>query len=518
MANKTVTVLTIHGRRQNVKVEPNITILDILEQVCQKFNFNSIEYDLKHHNKVMDLSAMFRFSGLPNNALLEMVPVTKVRTEADIILVVQLEDGTRLDGTFKSSTSLLDVLKTVCYEKANAEANPVMIYMRREVLWDSLDKTTLKSLGLTGGRAIIRLLQRKPEELKTQANVSAPLPHKEKPEESDDPAPEKITSTPPKDAETETPMQTNSAPENEQNSQVLAKKAKAGESSPESGPSKASSKLPSEMPAKAEIPESGNEPKPEPIINILGERDAVLFHLKTAERGSFDLPDSFFDVTVKDVRKMYVELRNKVKELEEAPLMTSELRKLEDDKRVLNSLARYKNTIIRVQFPDRHILQGIFKLHETVADVLGFVDTYLEDRTTPLHLYTTPPKTILSPESSLVEAKCAPQAILHLGFEGDSKMDKILKLNLYERLSNATGATELAARSRKYLNETTTASSSSTTCMDTDSDACLPVDVNDANVASSSANRMPNANFRPSSVQSTASDVKMPKWFKPVAK
>lgn len=131
---------------------------------------------------------------------------------------------------------------------------------------------------------------------------------------------------------------------------------------------------------------------------------------------------------------------------------------------------------------------------------------------------TTPPKTILSPESSLVEAKCAPQAILHLGFEGDAKMDKILKSNLYERLSNATGATELAARSRKYSNETTTASSSSTTFMETDSDACLPMEVNDVNVASSSANRMPNANFRPSSVQSTASDVKMPKWFKPVAK
>lgn len=132
---------------------------------------------------------------------------------------------------------------------------------------------------------------------------------------------------------------------------------------------------------------------------------------------------------------------------------------------------------------------------------------------------TTPPKTILSPESSLVEAKCAPQAILHLGFEGDAKMDKILKSNLYERLSNATGATELAARSRKYFNETTTASSSTTTLMETDSDACLPMEVTtDVNEASSSANRMPNANFRPSSVQSAASDVKMPKWFKPVAK
>lgn len=518
MAQQTVTVLTIHGRRQNVKVEPNLTILEILEQVCQKFNFNADEYDLKHHNKIMDLSAMFRFSGLPNNALLEMVPATKVRTEAEITLVVQLEDGNRLEGIFKPSATLLYVLKTLCKDKANAEANPVMIYMRKEVLWDSLDKTTLKSLGLTGGRAIIRLLQRTPEELKTQANVSAPLPHKEKPEEQQHTSPKKITSTSPKSTKKEIPAQSDPAPKAEQDFHAFSKKAKADEPSPKAGSSKTSSKLGSQMPEKAEEPETHNEPKPEPIINVLGERDAVIFHLETAERGSIDLPDSFYDVTVKDVRKMYADLRNKVQELEEAPLMTTELRKLEDDKRVLNSLARYKNTIIRIQFPDRHILQGIFKLHETVADVLGFVDAYLEDRTAPVHLYTTPPKTILSPESSLVEAKCVPQAILHLGFDRDLKTDKVLKSFLYERLSNATGATELATRSRKQFNENTTASSSSTTSMETDSDACLPADVNDASVANINANRLKNSNFRPSSVPAAVSDVKIPKWFKPVSK
>ncbi|KAL1400415.1 hypothetical protein pipiens_002069 [Culex pipiens pipiens] len=93
--SRTVTVLTINGRRQNVKVEPNTTVLEILEQVCTKHNFNAAEYDLKHHNKVMDLSAMFRFSGLPNNALLEMAEAKKIRTEADVQLAVQLEDGSR---------------------------------------------------------------------------------------------------------------------------------------------------------------------------------------------------------------------------------------------------------------------------------------------------------------------------------------------------------------------------------------------------------------------------------------
>nr|XP_019553225.2 tether containing UBX domain for GLUT4-like [Aedes albopictus] len=506
MASKTVTVLTVHGRRQNVKVEPNTTLLDVLEQVCKKFNFNAPEYDLKHHNKVIDLSAMFRFSGLPNNALLEMAPATKTRTEEDIMLVMQLEDGTRLDGTFKPSTSLLHVLETLCRDKANADSNPVMIYMRREVLWDSLDKTTLKNLGLTGGRAIIRLLQRKPEELKTQANVSAPLPQKEKPEE-EDVAPTKTV--PSKQATEKEQTPTTSG---DQTPLPLSKKQKDEHSSSMPGPSSAAK--PKSQPSninKSKTPEKEPEPKPEPEIHILGERDAVLFNLETAEHGSFDLPDSFFDVTVKDVRHMYADLRNKVRELEEQPLMTSELRKLEDEKRVLNSLARYKNTIIRVQFPDRYILQGIFKLHETVADVMAFVQVHLDDQFAAIHLYTTPPKTILSPETTLVEARCVPQALLHVGFEADQKPDKPLKPKLYERLSNATGATELAARTRKNFIDN---ASSSTTSMETD--ASMEEDCGSSSgAAGCSANRIPNQNFRPSSVQpATTSDVKMPKWFK----
>lgn len=506
MASKTVTVLTVHGRRQNVKVDPNTTMLDVLEQVCRKFSFEPLEYDLKHHNKVVDLSAMFRFSGLPNNVLLEMVPATKVRTEADILLVLQLEDGTRLDGTFKPSTTLLAVLETLCKEKAKAESNPVMIYMRREVLWDSLDKTTLKSLGLTGGRAIIRLLQRKPEELKTQANVSAPLPQKEKSEE-DDIAPSRKASSPKKDVEKE-PTPTSSAPYKEQDPHVLAKTSK-DDLCVRPGPSKTESKSQPEMSVVKD-----SQPMPASEIHILGERDAVLFNLETAEHGSCELPDSFYDVTVKDVRIMYTDLRNKVKELEEQPLMTSELRKLEDEKRVLNNLARYRNTIIRVQFPDRYVLQGIFKLHETIADVIAFSQAHLEDQFAAIHLYTTPPKTILSPELTLVEAKCVPQAILHVGFENDLKPDKPLKSNLYEQLSNATGATELAARSRKNIPDgfgTTT--SSSATSMETDPP--IDEDTGEASGAWRNTNRIPNQNFRPSSVQSaTTSDVKLPKWFK----
>lgn len=40
---------------------------------------------------------------------------------------------------------------------------------------EALEKTTLKSLGLSGGKAILRLLYRDHEQLRTQAHVSTPL-------------------------------------------------------------------------------------------------------------------------------------------------------------------------------------------------------------------------------------------------------------------------------------------------------------------------------------------------------
>lgn len=320
-----------------------------------------------------------------------MVKTAKVRTESDVTLVVQTEDGSRLEGTFKPSASLLDVLQQLCKEKANAEANPVMIYMRKEVLWESMPSTTLKSLGLTGGRAIIRLLQRTPDELRTQANVSAPLSHKGKTDDGDedddyDDEPiyeqeeKSVASSPeeqPKDSEATIYP---SEPEEQPVSPKGYKKSKVY-NSPEAGPSCSKSKA-----VETETSPKEHKPKVEPIINIIGDREAMLFHLESAEKSSFEEPDSFFDVTISDVRKRANELSDDRKQYEEAPLMTNELRELEDNNRVLNLLARYKTTIVRVQFHDRYVLQGTFKPHESVADVMTFVRNNLSDPTIEFHL------------------------------------------------------------------------------------------------------------------------------------
>lgn len=180
--SQSVVILTPNGRRQTIKVDANKTILFLLETVCQKFSFDSDLYNLKFHNKILDLNVMFRYSGLPNNCTLEMVETDAKRTATDIEICVQFEDGARKTGNFKSSTFLHEIINQLCPEKSQPDQNPLIIYMRKEVYGEDLAKTNLKSLGLQGGKALMRFLNKNPEELKVQANVSAPLPQKPKEE------------------------------------------------------------------------------------------------------------------------------------------------------------------------------------------------------------------------------------------------------------------------------------------------------------------------------------------------
>lgn len=98
---------------------------------------------------------------------MELILSTKPRKDdAEVVILVQLSDGTRCQGSFTSNTSLAAILEALCSEKAALELNPVIIYTRKEVFGDQLAGTTLKSLGLTSGKAMLRLVHKTPEELK----------------------------------------------------------------------------------------------------------------------------------------------------------------------------------------------------------------------------------------------------------------------------------------------------------------------------------------------------------------
>jgi tether containing UBX domain for GLUT4 len=72
--------------------------------------------------------------------------------------------------------------------------------------------------------------------------------------------------------------------------------------------------------------------------------------------------------------------------MEEESLVTSAQRSLEESKRVLSQLNQYRRTVIRIHFPDRTVLQGIFLPLETISTVMDFVRGHLEDPEIEFHL------------------------------------------------------------------------------------------------------------------------------------
>lgn len=139
----------------------------------------------------MDLNTIFRFAGLPNNALLETTDCVKIRAVSNVTVGIQLENGERLTGEFLPKTTLLEILNNICPNE-NLEST-VLIYMHQKVIktnsiiivsifihyvqiygMKSLEETTLKSLGITNGKSILRLIHRSEEQLKTQAHIYNP--------------------------------------------------------------------------------------------------------------------------------------------------------------------------------------------------------------------------------------------------------------------------------------------------------------------------------------------------------
>lgn len=166
----TVKVFTPNFKHITVKISPNMTLLQILEEASRRAELDPNLFDLKHNRSILDLSNMFRFSGLPTNCELEMVPAKEARKDVSdnvCTIVLKTEEDGRVEGDFKAGTTLMEIIKSLAPEESDLSTNPVIIYMRTDVQGEKLETTTLKTLGLTSGRGLLRLIHKNAEQLKT---------------------------------------------------------------------------------------------------------------------------------------------------------------------------------------------------------------------------------------------------------------------------------------------------------------------------------------------------------------
>lgn len=55
---------------------------------------------LRYHKRILDLASNIQFSGITNNAELELQAATKKRAVTPVNIILQLENGERLAGSF----------------------------------------------------------------------------------------------------------------------------------------------------------------------------------------------------------------------------------------------------------------------------------------------------------------------------------------------------------------------------------------------------------------------------------
>lgn len=414
--NKNVIVLVPNGRRQNVGVTPNTTILQILEEVCQKHGYNVDSYDLKHFNHILDPNAILRFAGLANNAQLEMVPCTKIRSISNVTIGIQLENGERLMSEFTPNVTLAEILKHVNFNEDLEKI--ILIYMHREISGlEALKNTTLKSLGLVNGKAVLRLIQKRPQSIDTNETSECMI---------------------------STGKQTQKLGELKTCSQDEKRKILKREYENNIIPSTSTDNYTENQ----LLLQPCNKHETDDLNNIefLGERNALVFDQTTIQRKFRDeLPDDFYDLTVDDAKILLRDAKRYREELEEAPLLTNIQRQSNQEKRILNQLNKYHYTIIRIQFPDQFVLQGLFQPMETVQAIKDFIKCYLIDANSDFIIFTTPPKRSLNPNSRLVNENLVPCAIVY--YSGSSA----LKLDVKEKFTDPKKVELQVANVRKSM-------------------------------------------------------------------
>ncbi|XP_043605214.1 tether containing UBX domain for GLUT4 isoform X1 [Bombus pyrosoma] len=446
--NKNVIVLVPNGRRQNIGVTPNTTILQILEEVCQKHGYNVDSYDLKHFNHVLDPNAILRFAGLANNAQLEMVPCTKIRSISNVTIGIQLENGERLMSEFTPNVTLAEILKHVNFNEDLEKI--ILIYMHREISGlEALKNTTLKSLGLVNGKAVLRLIQKRPQgignialttsktvEIAENFNIHKRGSGNEYSLITDtNETSECMIST---GKQTQKLRELKTCSQNEER-KILKREYENNIIPSTSTDNYTENQILLQPCNKHETDDLNN-------IEFLGERNALVFDQTTIQRKFRDeLPDDFYDLTVDDAKILLRDAKRYREELEEAPLLTNIQRQSNQEKRILNQLNKYHYTIIRIQFPDQFVLQGLFQPMETVQAIKDFIKCYLIDANSDFIIFTTPPKRSLNPNSRLVNENLVPCAIVY--YSGSSA----LKLDVKEKFTDPKKVELQVANVRKSM-------------------------------------------------------------------
>jgi len=530
-----LTILCPNAHRVKVPTNPNMSLQAVLETACTKKGFDSSIHALVRNNKRLDLTCSIRFSGIPNNATIEMVRMSdeeidlKSNAVEEVSVCLQIPSGERLVETFPTSTTLANVLsnwKEKLEEPAEGE-EPVVVYMRREVVGQTeLNNTTLKTLGLTSGKGLFRFFYKQPSVLKNQANVYDMKIEKPMPSEDRhvpmrlEPEPVKVEPLIQRDdnadnstsnnIDIETPV----APDTNESSECGSSRKKDGDDRKDENflahnPKSTTYSTSTNEQMQQQRPDSSQNAS-EAIVIPVGPHGALIFAVKDESDSPRyqELDDEFFELSLDEVKILYKEKKDDVKRLNEgSSLMTKQMREAAKEDEKQNLVSKYKKGILRIQFPSRHVVQGEFSPDTTISDVMSWLSPLLASKEEQFEIYIAPPRTVLPREKTLIELNLFPAALVHFSsLVTKSEPVNFLSDEALSSLSNCTGANLQASKARRARKDNHTLDESSGT-----------VEVNSLDHSESRKleNELPeNRISYKKQASSNNTSGKVPKWFK----
>ena len=193
------------------------------------------------------------------------------------------------------------------------------------------------------------------------------------------------------------------------------------------------------------------------------------------------------------------------------------MRQTQKEGKKLALMNKYKRSVIRVQLPDRHIIQAVFHPGADLSEVMDNLKRYLkiEEAAEDLELFKTPPKTMLDLNQNLLDCELVPAALIYLTSKKSTSMIQ-LSNEILDKLSNTTGAENALSEvgisksvNGKHQNISTeehivpsrTVASSSTP-------PATNSDTSGTTAAVAATKRPPTTNL-------TSNSGKVPRWFKP---
>lgn len=172
----------------------------------------------------------------------------------------------------------------------------------------------------------------------------------------------------------------------------------------------------------------------EPLLPLLDRNVKVYKPLSGG--ASLEFPSDFFTVSNQEIKR---EQQQRTEDLEKSKQLRTRAMKEAD----LQSTKRlYRFTLIRIKFPDDHVLEGTFFSKDLFSEVTSFVKESLQIDWLPFELSDATGKKILAPDATLEGLRLSPAAILN--FKWDQGV--IEDVNATNTHTNIYLTTELLAR------------------------------------------------------------------------